>query len=264
MSQTPFNIQWRSNEGYGDFISGLGYSHSSVIKYQRPVNITFHWPNAREHLFSDKDNETIFFRFEQILAELKPVDGLTINHVFNSVPKFRFINQLEEFNPLHGLWYPKEIVEQKNNLVLFWSSKHNVTFPGYDKDPCHDSWEEIIDALRCDGYDVIEITYRTPIKEVISLIKTCEFGIGYEGMVHQLFKVFWKPLIVATRRKSLNELLIPQATIVTNPEELLYSPIQTHVKRSKENIKKLLVEHIKYVKETQDPTKHKLYNEEIC
>lgn len=50
MTNSVFNISWRSKIGYGDFITGLGYAHSATIKYQRPVHITFHWPNREDEL----------------------------------------------------------------------------------------------------------------------------------------------------------------------------------------------------------------------
>lgn len=254
------DIEWRSQEGLGDFITGLGYAHSSVLKYQRPVNINFHWPNPKDFLMSDIDKESINYRFDYVLSLLKPVDGLTITHTYSSSPSWRFINEFEEFNPVHGLWYPKNEPITEKKLVVFWSSKHNLTFPGYHKDPLYDHWDTIVSNLKSEGYNVAEVTYRTPIKETMDLIQRCEFGIGYEGMVHQLFKFIWKPLICASKRYTLAHLLCPQAHIIDDPSQLLFDSVKPLVNHSKANIKKLLVEHQQYINDKQDPTKHKLYN----
>lgn len=254
------NIEWRSQEGLGDFITGLGYAHSSTLKYQRPVNINFHWPNPKNHLLSSIDKESINYRFDYILDLLKPVDGLSVTHTYSSTPSWRFINEFEEFNPVHGLWYPKHELCTQRGLVVFWSSKHNLTFPGYHKDPLYDHWDAIVDNIKSEGYDVAEITYRTPIKETMDLIQSCEFGIGYEGMVHQLFKFMWKPLICASQRYSLAHLLCPQAHIIKDPKLLLYGSVTPFIQYSKNNIKNLLVQHASYINDKQDPTKHKLYN----
>lgn len=258
-----FDIHWRSNEGYGDFITGLCYAHSSVIKYDRKVNINFHWPNPKGSLFSKLDFESIDYKFDKILELLKPVDGLTINHTYSSIPSWRFINELEEFNPLHGLWYTKNRLETEKGLVVFWSSKHNTKFPGYHKDPLFDHWEEIVDNIKAEGFNVVEVTYRTPIEETMNLIQRCEFGIGYEGMVHQLFKFVWKPLICASKRVELSRLLCPQGHIISDPKLLLYDSVKPLIKISKSNIEKLLIEHKKYIEDKQDPSKHKLYNAPI-
>lgn len=259
MYEKSFNIEWRSKEGYGDFITGLCYAHSSVIKYERPVLINFHWPNPKGYLLSSIDKEPIIDRFEYILSCLKPIDKLTITHTFSSIPRYRFINELEEFNPLHGLWYPKKTAVEEKNLVVLWTSKHNLEFPGYHKDPAYNYWDSIVANLKNLHYNVVEVTYRTPIAEVIRLISTCEFGIGYEGMVHQLYKFLWKPFIVVSKRIKLSNLLTPQACTVSNPEVLL-GDLTPYLMISKSNINKLLLQHNNYLNDKQDPTKHKLYN----
>lgn len=255
-----FNIHWRSNEGYGDFITGLCYAHSSVIKYDRNVTINFHWPNKKGSFYSKIDFESIDYKFEKILETLKPIKGLSIEHTYSSIPPWRFINELEEFNPIHGLWYPKDKVETEKGLVVFWSSKHNVKFPGYHKDPLYDHWEKIINNVKSEGFNVVEVTYRTPIKETLELIHKCEFGIGYEGMIHQLFKYAWKPIICASKRVELSRLLCPQAHIISDPELLLNDSINPLLEISKINIEALLIKHKNYLNDKQDPTQHKLYN----
>lgn len=258
-----FRIEWRSKEGYGDFITGLGYSHSSVIKYQKPVHINFHWPNPKNYLMSDKDKESIFYRFSHILEWFKPVKDLTITHQFESIPEYRFINELEEFNPLHGLWYPNRQLSFEPNLVIMWSSRYNLEFPGYHKDPLYHYWDVIKKQLKFLGYNVVEVTYRTPVKKVMNLISRCEFGIGYEGMMHQLFKFMWKPIIVATQREKLARLLVVQAALVTKPDDILNKDICKLIAISRNNIKIAMKEHQNYMNAHEDPTKHSLYNKKI-
>lgn len=258
-----FDIQWRSDEGYGDFITGVGYAHSSTIKYQRPVAITFHWPNPKNTLLSSIDKEPINYRFDVILEYFKPVEGLTIKHEYNSSPNYRFINELEEFNPLHGLWYPKNKLSVESGLVVFWSSKHNLKFPGYPKDPLYDHWDNIVLDLTRLGYQVVEVTYRTPIREAMELMCRCEFGIGYEGMIHQLFKFLWKPIIIASKRVSLATLLAPQGVIITDYREIAGKDIQHFVNISKRRIELLLAQHKQYLDDKQDPEQHHFYNKPL-
>lgn len=258
-----FHIQFRSNEGYGDFITGLSYAHSSVIKYQRPVKITFHWPNPKDHLLSNIDKESILYRFNHVLEWMKPVDGLTIAHRFSSVPSWRFINELEEFNLVHGLWYQSKKLPTKQKLVVHWSSKHNLTFPGYEKDPLYDHWDDIVDHLKSVGYDVVEVTYRTPIKQALELMAQCQFGIGYEGMIHQLFKIIWKPTIIASQRVRLTRLLCPHSHIVNSYEDFAKQDLHDMISSSERLIDKFGVQLKQYINDKQDPTTHPLYNMEI-
>lgn len=254
------NIEWRSQEGYGDFITGLGYAHSSTIKFKQPIHINFHWPNPKDHLLSEKDTESILYRFNYIKSRMREVDGLTIEHTFSSTPPWRFINELEEFNPLHGLWYPKEELITEKGLVVVWSSRHNLTFPGYHKDPVYDWWDMVMNKLTIDGYNVKEITYRTPVSEAMDWMERCEFGVGYEGMIHQLFKFLWKPTVIASQRIGLSRLLAIQGHIVTDYKPLLYGDIQTLVNKSRENILRIKIEHQRYLDDYYNPHEHKLYN----
>lgn len=260
MKKETFNIEWKSKEGYGDFITGLCYAHSSTIKYDRPVHINFHWPNSKDCLLSDIDKEPIFYRFEHIRSWLKPVNNLSISHEFESIPPYRFINELEEFNPIHGLWYPSKTLPTEKNLVVFWTSLHNLEFPGAHKDPLYRDWDKIVEKLESQGYNIKEVTYRTPIEEAMRLIASCEFGLGYEGMIHQLFKFMWKPLIVASKRYSLSNLLCVQGKIIDSPEKLLNGNVLQLVEESRRKIEITLKKHQEYINDKQDPTKHKLYN----
>lgn len=258
-----FHIQFRSAEGYGDFITGLSYAHSSVLKYQRPVNITFHWPNAKDHLLSKIDKESILYRFNHILEWMKPVEGLTIDHKFKSSPPWRFINELEEFNLVHGLWYPSKTLPTDENLVVYWSSRHNLEFPGYHKDPLYDQWDQVVQSLESLGYNVVEVTYRTPIKQTMDLMARCKFGIGYEGMIHQLFKVLWKPTIIASQRVELTRLLCPHSHIITSYDDFINTDLHKMIRNSQKLLKQYEEKLEQYINEKQDPTKHKLYNVEI-
>lgn len=256
------NVEWRTGIGYGDYVTGLGYAFTSCIKYQTPVNINFHWNHSEDHLFSQLDTETIVERCNYIQSIMKPHPLVSVSHSFNSKPKFRFINQLDEFNPLHGLWYStlKPLTSKK---VVVWTSRYNLDFPGVDKDPAYYCWEDIIQKVRNAGYQPIEVTYRTPVKEVVSLINECAFGIGYDGLVHQLFKFLWKPLIVFCHRQSLNSLLIPQANLVRYPENFLAGDIQSYINKSKQLVEVTRIKYQEYLDDKMSANEHRLYNTPI-
>lgn len=258
----PLQIEFKSNEGYGDFITGLCYAHGATVKFQRPVHLVLHWPNPKNHLLSEIDQETIFYRFEYIHNLLKPAQGLTIEHRFESVPAYRFVNNFYEFEPLHGLWYLNKPQETQYGLVALWSSRHNLEFPGYNKDPLYDEWDSITNNLEAEGYQVVELTYRTPVAEVMDVISKCEFGIGYEGMVHQIFKFVWKPLVVASKRVSLAQLLCPQGKVISHPRDIQYTHIQHHILESKRKIRRLKKKHSSWLTEYEDPSLKPMYNKE--
>lgn len=252
-------VEWRTGVGYGDFVTGLGYAHTISLKCQTAVNINFHWNHSKEYLFDSNDPETIVSRCDYVYGVMKKSPLVTYTHTFNSRLQCRFINQFDEFNPLHGLWYT-ELELQKSKNVVLWTTRHNKDFPGVNKDPAYKHWDLIEERLKNLGYSVTEVTYRTPVKEKIDLIKNCAFGIGYDGLAHQLFKFMWKPVIVLCGRISLNKLLIPQAALESSPDKFLASDLNTYLEVSRQNIERLKLEHKKYCNLFMNPYEHKLYN----
>lgn len=254
------NIEWRSGFGYGDFVTGLGYAHNASIKYDTAVNINFHWPHDLDYKESNDDPETIIERMWYVYGTMKQLDNVTVSVTTNSNPAFRFINQFDEFNPLHGLWY-HNLDFTDTNIVVLWRSKYNTFFPGQLKDPFYNHWDIVIEWLTNQGYNVKEVTYRTPISQVIKYISKCKFGIGYDGMVHQLFKYMWKPLIVCCERHKLNNLLIPQAALEKNVDVLMERGVDYYVTQSLLNIHRLQKDHKSYINDKKDFSKHPQY---IC
>lgn len=253
------NVEWNTGVGYGDFVTGLGYAHTASVKYNTPVNLTFHWKNSKDYIYHPKDPETIVDRCNYIHSIFTPVSEVKINHKFNSSPGFRFYNQLDERNPLHGLWHTV-LTPSKTKSVALWTSEHNFEFPGFNKDPAAHLWPVIQKKLQKAGYKINEITYRTPVQEAIKIINECEFGIGYDGLAHQLFKFMWKPLIVFCRRTNLNSLLIPQAVLEPEPTVFIVSEIESYIQNSLSKVNEIKIKHERYIKEGGDATKSKFYN----
>lgn len=251
-------VEWRTGIGYGDFVTGLGYSRNLYYKSGLPLQFLFHWKNSKDFYYTEKDKETLFHRFEYIesLFERVPVD---ISHKFNSFPGYRFLNQFDEFNYLHGLGRTNLVPEYKKIAVL-WTTRNNKEFPGIHKDPVFDKWDRITGIVRDHGYDVVEIDYRTPVREVIELIRISEFGIGYDGLAHQLYKFMWKPLIVFCGRLSLNKLLIPWAKLYTNSNDFEKEGVDRSLLYSEMSMSKVSDEYDEYLSKTIDYRSHPLYN----
>ena len=256
------DIQWRSAFGYGDFVTGLGYAHGASIKYETDVQLTFHWDQDLDHKEHPGETETIVERMYYVYNTMTPLENVIVKHNTNSKLDYRFINNLDEFNPLHGLWY-SSLLNTTNNTVVLWRSKYNTFFPGMQKDPACNDWDYIIKKLIDSGYDVREVTYRTPINEVMELIRTCKFGIGYDGLIHQLYKFMWKPLIVVCQRHSLNRLLIPQAALVSNCEQLFEKGVTNLVNESMNRCAIIREQHKNWMSDKQVAFKHDLFNKKI-
>lgn len=252
-------IEWRSAFGYGDFVTGLGYAHTASIKYETDVQLRFHWDHDYDYKETPEDPDTIIERMFYVYSTMKQLPNVKILAEPNSKLPYRFKNNLDEYKQVHGLWY-NNLDMKSTNVVVLWRSKYNTYFPGVDKDPAHDKWESIVEHLENQGYDVREITYRTPIQEVIENIRICKFGIGYDGMIHQLFKYLWKPLIVICKRHDLNKLLVPQACLLKSDAELKNIGVDKCVEVSEHRCTVFKERLEEWLKLKHDASIHQLYD----
>ena len=88
-------------------------------------------------------------------------------------------------------------VKTYDKLVVVWRTKFiSGNYPRFKDsyDSCY--WDLIIPILKMRGYNVMEVTHRTPIREVFSLISQCKFVVAYNGMYHYIAKNLVKPMIV--------------------------------------------------------------------
>lgn len=257
--KSPLEIEFRSGFGYGDFISGLAYAHNASIRYQTPVDITFHWDHSIDHLHDPSDPETVIDRFYACYNDLVKLDDVNVNISCNSSIPYRFVNHLDELSPYHSYW--QSIRKSRNDgTIVVWSSRHNTYFPGHKKDPIYDEWQDLCEYLRSVGFTVKEVTYRTPVSEVLDLISRCHMGIGYDGMIHQLFKIYQKPLVVFCKRTSLNQLLVPHASLESSYDRFLRKGPDYYRHHSLKKLKNIQNKYQNWLRDYQDPTQHPLYN----
>ena len=97
--------------------------------------------------------------------------------------------------------------------IVLWRQTFNAAAPrSFKRAFDNDGWNYIVKSLQDQGYNVVEIDYRTPIREVMYHISNCEATVGYEGMWHMVAKNFWKPMIIFTK-DNISRLHTPNAYI---------------------------------------------------
>ena len=99
----------------------------------------------------------------------------------------------------------KTNLQTQKNKVCFWRYDINA-LPYQHHDPNEsqrfkrekaytlEEWCELYTFLN-DNYNVVEVNYRTPIREVFYHLSTCELTVGYGGMWHLLSAYLDKPMI---------------------------------------------------------------------
>lgn len=97
-------------------------------------------------------------------------------------------------------------LKQKKGKVCFWMFDMNAISFKYGKPESEfqragkintyseDQWYQILGYLKS-RFDVVELDYRTPIREVYYHLSTCEFVFSYAGMYHNIVTVLNKPII---------------------------------------------------------------------
>ena len=104
------------------------------------------------------------------------------------------------------------------NKIVIYRSKFNAEPPR--------SWKRFtnnkpIDILKKLEYNIIEIDYRTPIREVMYHISTAEMVIGYDGMWHHVVQLFFKPFLILSN-DNITKFFTPGAYMVSNGKESNY------------------------------------------
>lgn len=262
-----FQIDWKSPIGYGDFMNAIGYAHNARIKFDREVNINF-WHTAESGVkYKEEDNETLSERIDYINTLYKDNELVPIKHIFKNEfhlherPNyaFRFRNNLHEFNILHGIGTPKEEGENKKYAVM-WTPISNKERPIFAKCTVFhpQEYDQIAKYIKSYGYDVYEIDYITPVKEVMNLVKDCSFGVGYRGCAYQLFKLYHKPVLMFSEK--FNSITFPWDRNYDSCKDFITSDLEIEIEKSRNKMIRILEEHKIWLNEKMIPEDHELYN----
>lgn len=207
-------LKIKTTPGVGDYMMGLNRSFLSSLVHHKKFLLEFHWYHDKDFIYHHEDPETIYDRFNYSLNHYIDNARLPIKHVFNSDDQELFHRR---FIPSQGLaergvfrvrqtkydniWaHHDSKLPENTKKVVIWRASFNAEPPREWKTLInHDGWDTIIKILEGHGYEVVELTYRTPISEVYYHIATCHFCVGYDGMWHYVAKNYWKPMLILSR-----------------------------------------------------------------
>lgn len=111
----------------------------------------------------------------------------------------------KQFFDIFSLMSFKNVKDTKKNKVCFWrynldnlayhrTDKLDKEVYGKENIYTQEEWYILYEYLNS-KFELIELEYRTPIREVYYHIATSEFCVGYTGMYHNLATILKKPLI---------------------------------------------------------------------
>ncbi len=228
-------VDWKGTPGVGDIMFGLNSVHMMVhlIRKRRPLaqmTMNVYWEHSEDYLHHFEDPETIIERAEYLHSFYHDKDAVKMNHIFNSedleIRKLRHRGFQRKSGPtavLDGLpsWiFHKEVLtDPVENKVVFWRPLFNKDLPrGWKRTFTDEHWERILHILELKGYNLVELTYRTPVREALYHMRTCRFCIFYDGMWHYMAKNLCKPTI-ALGHNGILEVHEPQGVHFHTPDK---------------------------------------------
>ena len=231
-------VTWRGTPGVGDFMWALNVCHLHAYRNNTKVKLQMHWDHGPDHLHHFEDPETITERMDYIHNFYHRKDDVVVDHLFYAEGRYSdwsYKDDLEYEDGVVKVKVPEDTSNHSKNRFWFesgsWTDNQGAPIPDNDwlfrKDAFRETdrrkvvvwtpvanaevprpwkrkltdydWRVIIKKLRQAGFNVVELNYRTPVREAMYHISTCRQVICYDGMWHYVAKNFAKPMMVISK-----------------------------------------------------------------
>ena len=223
------DIHWKMTPGMGDVMMCLNTAHRTAHSLGTPVNLNLHWYFDPEIPHTQDDPETILERLYYVHDFYHDQDQVIIRHQYPGDDSLRKLRVKGTFkgvgNGLSNSWWFREssYLPVDENKIVVWRPTFNAEVARDWKLLInHYEWDKILDNYRALGYNIVELCYRTNIREAMYHINTCKFTISYDGMWHIIARNFWKPMIVLSR-SVITEFLTPWALMLNEKDIFHYT-----------------------------------------
>ena len=227
-------VTWRGTPGVGDFMWALNCVHHYAYTNNVKVKLEMHWEHGEKYLHHFEDPETIIERMNYIHNFYHRKDDVVISHEYYAEGRYsdwKYSDDLEKEGGMVRVKSPKDSNPNKNRFwfesgnvldnsappnnwlfredafqqidgkkVVIWTQVTNAELPRHWKRKLtKQDWDVIIYKLRRAGLNVVELNYRTPVREAMYHISTCRQVICYDGMWHYIAKNFARPMAVLSK-----------------------------------------------------------------
>jgi hypothetical protein len=235
------NVKWRGTYGVGDFMMALNICHLYAYEHKTRIHLEMHWDHDEDYLHHPNDPETIWERMDWIHDKYHRQSDVEVEHVFDS-PLFPDTFPSGHMNPdknktrwiwengygsepnalLRADWvFNKDEFVPKKNKIICWTPHYNAEPPRkWKRFLDADDWSDIISKLQWNGWEFVELTYRTPVEEAYKHIQECDFIVCYDGMWHFIARNFSKPLFIPSW-EGITKWNTPQAATRHNRDRVM-------------------------------------------
>ena len=225
-------VSWRGTPGVGDFMWALNCVHRYCYENKKQVVLEFHWEHDENHLHHFEDPETIIERLEYIHNFYHRKDDVQVKHVYGETTRYSdwkfsddFVREKDGTRRIAAInrghknrfyfesgawtdrvgepapisdWTFRPMERKKNPLkIVIWRPTFNAELPRtWKRLLTHEQWDDIISLMRQAGLHVVELTYRTPVREAMYHLSTCRQVVCYDGMWHYIARNFQVPMVI--------------------------------------------------------------------
>jgi hypothetical protein len=226
-------VTWRGTPGVGDFMWALNSCHKYAADHNiRKINLELHWEHGEDYYHHFEDPETIIERCNYIHNFYHQQERVEVHHIFNAHGRYRdwkfdddvvlettgerriaaihkhkarFYFQSGFYDDTPGSDIPDNdwifrqdaFKDYDPNRIVFWRPTWNAEKPRTWKRIFeNDDWDKLIAHFESKGFNMHELSYRTPVSEAMHLISTSRMVICYDGIWHYVAKNFARPLAV--------------------------------------------------------------------
>jgi len=225
-------VSWRGTPGVGDFMWALSCCHNYALEENIQVELEMHWEHDEDYYHHFEDPETIIERMDYIHNFYHDKDRVKVIHVFNSNGRYsdwkfdddvvlepdgtKRISATKNKSQKNRFWFESgkysdeqggnipnnnwlfrgdsELTRVDNRMVI-WRPFFNAETPRtWKRIFTNSDWELTIEKFKKLGFHVHEITYRTPVREAMYLIRTSRLVLCYDGMWHYIAKLSAAPM----------------------------------------------------------------------
>lgn len=227
-------LLFRGTSGLNDCLMGLNTAYFLSHMLKKQIHLHFYWWHSEDYLFHCEDPETIIERVHYLETFYLNYGSVKVSHFFDVDIDFfnkdLHINIESRDRPgkqtaLSGVnsWFMNDTtsyeIEVNNNLIVLWRPIRAIGAIRKEKlSYDNEYWNGIIWLLKHNGFDVQEIDYRTPIREVMYLIPRAVAVIGYQGLYQYISRNLYKPSIIVADHPLIRH-HNPHAVIFKSPEQ---------------------------------------------
>ena len=228
-------VTWRGTPGVGDFMWALNSCHRYAADHGvSKINLEIHWEHGPEYLHHFEHPETIIERCNYIHNFYHQQERVEVHHIFNAEGRYKYwkfeddvvlekngerriaaknahgqkarfwfesghyTDTVGDTAPCNDWIFRKDAFQDiVSNRIVFWRPIWNAEKPRTWKRLFeNDEWDQMIAQFKSMGFEMHEISYRTPASEAMYLISTARLVICYDGIWHYVAKNFARPLAV--------------------------------------------------------------------